>query len=453
MNITKETIADNTDIIRIELKPEDYTSLVNKEIKKTARTIQIKGFRQGHVPETIVRNRYGRAILTDEINKLVTDSLYKYFEDNKIEIFGQPLPVDSENATNNFEQPGDFKFAFEIGIRPDFTVNISPSKEVESYSIKVGSAEVEKAIEDMKMRHGEITHPQSIDNDCYIKARFTACSEDGVIPENAFTTSSWFKLTDLKDEKIIAEISLMKIADKKPLNLERATGSKTGISALLNIKAEEVEEHGQWYETEISMIEKTIPADLNQALFNKVYGKDVVTDVEALKKKVEEEIANEYKSESEHKLHHDIKDVLVEETGISLPEAFLKKWISASSEKPISTEEIDKNFKHYAYDMKWTLIRNKLVEEFKLDVKEEELLNYGRHYVMRMLSQYGISTFDPHRIDDMAARYIKDEKMRTEAANNILERKVFNNLSEQVKKKEKQVTLDEFIEIVKNHHH
>jgi trigger factor len=453
MNITKEVISDYNELVRIHLKPEDYTPVISKEIKKTARTIQIPGFRPGHVPEQLVRSRYGKAILVEEVNKMVIDALYKYFEDNKMDVLGQPLPVHSGNGKNSFDNPGDFEFAFEIGLKPQFSIPMPPKKTVDYYVIKVSDSEVDKEIERLQERHGEVTHPEQADEQCYLQMSFTSCDENGKPEENSLQSTAWIKPDAIKDNAIRNKILALRKGESITVNLKEAAGSAAGVSALINKKIEEVENHSPYYHAEMKLIEKTIPAELNQELFDKIYGKDAVTDVAAMREKIKEAIAREYRSESEHKFHHDIKDVLVEECNITLPDSFLKKWIAGNSEKPIAAEDIEKHYRHYAYDMKWMLIRNELTAQNGITVSEEELKNYARHYVMRMFIQYGITQFDQINLEPMAEKYLKDEKNRSDAENNLLERKVFEWVSAKVKRKEKEVTLDEFLEIVRNHHH
>lgn len=453
MNITKEVIADNNELLRIKLKPEDYTPVINKEIRKTAKTVRIPGFRPGHVPEQLVRSRYGKAILVDEINRMVIDALYKYFEDNKMDVIGQPLPVHSENGKNSFDNPGDFEFTFEIGLKPKFMIPLPPKKAVNFYVIKVSESEVDKEIEKLQERHGEVTNPETADENCYLQIAFTSSDQNGNPEETPVQSTAWIKADAIKDNTIRTKILALKKGESITINLLHAAGSFAEVSALINKKIEEVENRSPFYRIELKVIEKTIPAELNQELFDKIYGKDVVTNVESLREKIAEAIAREYRAESEHKFHHDIKDVLVEECNISLPDSFLKKWIAGNSEKPISPEDIEKHYRHYAYDMKWMLIRNQLTAQHNITVTEEELKNYARHYVMRMFIQYGLTNLDNVNPEPMAERYLNDEKNRQEAENNLIERKVFELLALKVDKKEKEVTLDEFIEIVKNHHH
>jgi trigger factor len=453
MNITQETIADNNALLRIQLKPEDYNPSLNKEIKKAARTAQIPGFRPGHVPEQIIRNRFGKALLVDEVNRIVIDALYKYFEDNKLEVIGQPLPVHSDNAKNSFDNPGDFEFAFEIGLKPKFEITLPPKKKIDFYVIKVSDTEVDNEIKRLREKFGEITNPEMADEECYLQITFTSCDENGIAENNPVESTVWIKPDSIQDASVRNKIMTLKKGESSTFNMLQATGSWAQLSSLLNKKIEEIEKRSPFYHAVVKVIEKTLPAELNQEFFDKIYGKDVVTSAEAFREKIAESLAREYRTESEHKFHHDIKDVLVEECKISLPDGFLKKWISTNSEKPISPDDLEKHYHLYAYDMKWMLIRNKLIADNNITVTDEELKNYARHYVMRIFVQYGLNNFDNANLETMAERYLSSEKNRADAENNLMERKVFELLSQRVNKVEKQVTLDEFLEIVRNHHH
>jgi trigger factor len=453
MNITKEVIAHNNELVRIYLKPDDYLPSFNKEIKKAARTIRVPGFRPGHVPEKLIRNRYGKAILTDEINRLVIDALYRYLQENKIEIIGQPLAVPAGNGLNNFDEPGDFEFAFEIGLRPQFEIPLPVADPPVFYTIRITDERIEKEIEALRYQYGQVIHPEAADEECYLHLTLVACDEQGQTTPDGYQTTTWVKASAFSHEQSRKKILSLRKGESMIVNLAESAGSEEKAAAMLNIQKEALQNLSPWFRMDIKEIEKNQPADINQELFDKIFGKDAVTDIESFRQKIAERLNGRYRLESEYKFHHDIKDRLIRDCQVILPDAFLKKWIARNSEHPLSDEDIEKQYPRYAYDLKWALIRNKLIDQFGITVSREELKSYARHHVMQMLAGYGIRQFDNINLDSMAERYLNDEKKLSEAETNLKERKLFELLARQVDKKVQEVTVEEFTEIIRKHRH
>lgn len=455
MEITKKSIGELNEMVSIQLKPEDYKAKVDASIKKTRKGMSVPGFRPGHVPEGMVRKMYGKAILADELNKIVSESLNNFLQENKIQILGNPLPVkENENGSlNNWDNPSDFEFKFELGLVPQFTLKLPPDHVFPYYEIAVDDSKVNEYLEDIKKRYGKHSQPDQSDVNSVIYASFTEVGVDNLPVENGITTQTTLAIELVKDNTIKKSLTGLKKDDTVVIDLVKAMNNETEVSHMLNIPKEKVAGLTNNFELKIISINNVENAELNQELFDKVYGKDIVKGEEEFREKLRGEIFSMFAVESERKLHHDIQDELLHKMKVSLPDDFLKRWLVDANDKPITPEQVEKEYHSYATAMKWKLIEGNIARENNIQVTNEEIDNYSRQLIVNQFAQYGASYLTDEMIDGMKKRYLSKEENVRQAVESLTERKVFNYLNSIVKKDVKKVAYDEFIKILKEHKH
>ncbi len=452
MEITKESIGHLNEKISIRLSPDDYQQQLDSSIKKTKKKVNMPGFRPGHVPEGLVRKVYGKSLLVDELNRIVSESLEKYIQDSKLSILGQPLPVRDGNA-NNFDTPGDFEFSFELGLSPDIKLDLPPAHEFPFYVIRVEPDKVDLQIEAMRKRHGEMTNPEQSDKDCIIDAVITEVDDTGKPVENGISKNNTILVEKASNEEGLALLTGLKVGEVKVIDI-KSVFDGTEAAYVLGRSPEELEKVKNRFEIKVESIRKVEKAVLDQSFFDKVYGPGTVDGEQAFREKVEGEIAGMYRTESERKLAHDIEDELLRSAAVELPDSFLKRWLREANEKPVSADDVEKEYGNYARRMKWKLIEGRIVAAQKIEVTQDEIKNYGRHYVARQLAQYGGgSGLTGELIDQMASRFLEKEENTRHAYEAVTERKVFEYLTGMVKRQEKEVSYDEFAKIIKEHSH
>ena len=444
MNIVKENIDDLNALLKVEIKKVDYEENVEKVLKDYRKKANIKGFRPGMVPIGLVKKMYGKAVQLDEINKLISESIHKYLHDEKIEILGDPLPKDNDQEIINFDTQEDFSFTFELGLAPQFEIKLSKKNKVNNYQIDVDEKMKSDYISNYTRRFGQFkSSEKSVEKDM-LKGDIIQLGEKNSIPEDGLKAeNTTISIDIMKDEKIKKHFIGKKINDEIDFDLRKALPNDFEIAGILNKKKDEVADVKGKFRFTIKEINRFEPAEIGQDLFNKVYGEGIVNSEDEFMKRVEEEIVNNLKRESDYKVMLDIKKLALEKTDFSLPEEFLKKWLLKVNEKT-TAEQIEKEFDSFRSDLKWQLIRNKIAKENEIKISDEELQKEAENITRYQFQQYGLYYASEEQIGNYAKEMLKREDEAKRIAEKILEEKAIEKLKEVVKLDDKKITADEF---------
>ena len=444
MNIVKENIDDLNALLKVEIKKVDYEENVEKVLKDYRKKANIKGFRPGMVPIGLVKKMYGKAVQLDEINKLISESIHKYLHDEKVEILGDPLPKDNDQEIINFDTQEDFNFTFELGLAPQFEIKLSKKNKVNNYQIEVDEKMKSDYISNYTRRFGQFkSSEKSVEKDM-LKGDIIQLGEKNSIPENGLKAeNTTISIDIMKDEKIKKHFIGKKINDEIDFDLRKALPNDFEIAGILNKKKDEVADVKGKFRFTIKEINRFEPAEIGQDLFNKVYGEGIVNSEDEFMKRVEEEIVNNLKRESDYKVMLDIKKLALEKIDFSLPEEFLKKWLLKVNEKT-TAEQIEKEFDSFRSDLKWQLIRNKIAKENEIKISDEELQKEAENITRYQFQQYGLYYASEEQIGNYAKEMLKREDEAKRIAEKILEEKAIEKLKEVVKLDDKKITADEF---------
>ena len=440
MNIIKENIDDLNALLKIEIKKADYEENVEKVLRDYRKKANVKGFRPGMVPIGLVKKMYGKAVQLDEVNKLVSESIHKYLRDEKVEVLGDPLPKEDDHELINFESQEDFTFTFELGLTPQFEIKLSKKNKVNYYQITVDEKMKNDYVANYTRRFGEFKSSEKSDEKDMLKGNIVELDvpEKGLKAEN--TTIS---IDIIKDEKIKKQFIGKKIDDEIDFDLRKALPNDLEIAGILNKKKDEVADVNGKFRFTIKEINRFEPAKIGQELFDKVYGEGIVNSEDEFKNKVEDEIVNSLKRESDYKVMLDIKKLTLEKTDFSLPEDFLKKWLMKVNEKT-TQEQIEKEFDSFRSDLKWQLIRNKIARENEIKISEEELQAEAANITRYQFQQYGLFYATDEQIGNYAKEMLKREEEAKKIGEKILEEKVIEKLKEFVKLEDRKITADDF---------
>jgi trigger factor len=444
MNITKENIDALNAVLKVKIEKADYQEKVENVLKDYRKKANIKGFRPGMVPIGIIKKMYGLAVKIDEINRIVSENIHKYLTDEKIEILGDPLPKTDEQEKIDFETQEDFNFSFELGLTPPVELNISKKNKVSFYEIAIDEKMKSDYVANYTRRFGEFSKADVIEDKDIIKGKIEAIDEQGnVKPEGPANDASTLAVDIIKDEEIKKEFIGKKENEAIDFNLQKAFPNDSEIAGLLKKKKEEIVGIEGKFRFTVSEITRFHPAELNQELYNRIYGEGVVNSEEEFMKKVEEEIASSLKHESDFKLMQDIKKLTIEKTDLTLPEDFLKKWLLKVNENTTS-DQIEKEFDSFRSDLKWQLIRNKVAKDNEMKISEEELQKEAENITRYQFRQYGLFYATDEQIANYAKETLKKEEDAKRIADKILEDKVLVQLKDFVSVDNKNVTVDEF---------
>jgi trigger factor len=440
MNIYKENIDDLNALLKVEIKKADYEENVEKVLRDYRKKANIKGFRPGMVPFGLIKKMYGKPVQLDEINKLVSDNIHKFLHDEKVEILGDPLPKTDEHEHINLDTQEDFNFTFEIGLTPQFEIKLSKKNKINFYQISVDEKMKNDVVTNYTRRFGQFKPADKSGEKDMLKGNITGTANNN---EELNAENTTLSIDIIKDEKIKKHFIGKEINDEIEFDLRKAFPNDFEIAGILNRKKEEVADVKGKFRYTIKEINRFEPAEINQELFNKIYGEGVVATEEEFMARVEEEILTSLKKESDYKVMLDIKKLALEKSEFGLPEEFLKRWLLKVNENT-TEEQIEKEFDNFRNDLRWQLIRNKIARENEIKVTEEELQKEAESITRYQFQQYGLFYATDEQIANYAKEMLKRDEDAKRIAEKILEEKAIEKLREVVKLDEKKISAEEF---------
>jgi trigger factor len=444
MNITKENIDDLNAVLKIQVEKADYEESVDKVLRDYRKKANIRGFRPGMVPIGLIKKMYGKAVQIDEINKTVTENIQKYLTDEKIEILGDPLPRIDENEKIDFDTQESFTFSFDLGLAPEFELKISKKNKVNYYEIDADEKMKNDYLENYTRRYGRFEKADLSDEKDMLKGKIEALDESGnTKPEGLFADDTTLSIDVIKDKKIKKQFIGKAEGDTIDFDLRKALPNDYEIAGLLKKQKDEVTGIDGKFRLTVNEVSRFHPAEMNQELFNRIYGEGIVTSEEEFRKKIEEEITANLRQESDYKLSMDLKKLAIEKTEFQLPEEFLKRWLIKVNEKTTS-EQIEKEFDSFRQDLKWQLIRNKVARMNEIKITEEELQQEAEKITRAQFRQYGLFYATDEQMVNYAKETLKREEDAKRIADKILEEKVIGLFRDMVKLENKTVTIEEF---------
>lgn len=435
MNVTRENIDELNAIVKVDIAKEDYSEKVEKILKDYRKNANIPGFRKGHVPMGMIQKQYGKAVLVDEVNKLLQDALNKYLTEEKLDVLGNPLPKEQEN----FDWDRDnYTFEFELGLSPKFEVNMETKEPITHYKIVAGEEMIENQIKQIQKQYGKLTSKEVVEEGDIVAGTFKN-EEEGI--------------------DATASVPLEKINGKE--NKEKFLGAKVGDTIKLNtkdlfedehqlmefLKVEHDKAHGLDVDVDftISEINKQELAELNQELFDKLFGKDEVKSVEELKEKIKEDAAKQFTQQSDQQLLNDVTESLIENNKFDLPKEFLQKWIRTVGEKPLTEEEAKEEYEKSEQGLRFQLIESKIIQENNLEVKFEDLKAFAVAKIKEQMAQFGQTDPAEKELDDIAARVLSNQDEVKRLSEQLMNEKLLAFYKENIKMEEKEVTYEDFV--------
>ncbi len=437
MKVSHNKIDDINASIIVDLAPEDYNPQVDKAIKEQAKKAKLPGFRPGMVPTGHIRRTYGKAILLEEVNKLVNDKIAEYISEQKLEVLGQPLPTEDEGKYN-WDYKDTFSFTYEIGLAPEFETPFTKDTEFTEYDIKADAETLESRIKNLRRSYGKMTNPEVSEDGDVLYATLKQDGEEGIEKTTSIRTDL------VEDAKIKKSLVGLKQDDTVKIDVKKAF-KVDDLARILGITEAEVEAISpSKFALTVKNINRLEESDLNQEFFDKLFPAGEVTTEELFKEKVTEEVENLFKQNSAQKLRNDIYTFGMEKVDVKFPEAFLKRWLKATNPN-ISDEELEEGFADFINNLKWTIIENRIVTANNLEVKYDEVINLAKERIYAQIKMYNINE-EP--ADEQLAQYAVQLLQDREQANRLFEEakalKVFDYLKGLVKLKSKKIDYDKF---------
>ena len=446
MKITQGKAKNMMTTIKIEVTESDYSEKVTDILKRYRKDAVVAGFRKGKTPMSIIEKQYKTSVVVDEVNKLLQDSLYKHITENKVKVLGSPMPL-SDNEID-WKNNSDFIFEYEVGLAPEFDVKISKKDKLDFYKIEADKKLVDNYCNDIAKRYGKMSNPsKSIAGDL-VYCLIQQLDSNGNIDSSGISNEATVSIDTIKEKKYQKMFIGVEPDVKFNLNVKKVFSNKSDLSAMLKISQGELENlSNDLFEFTIIRINRLAPAVFDNELFSKVYPDGKIKNLKEFKNKIKEEAEKSFEVESDRMLKNDVVLYLVDKIKFDLPDEFLMRWLVKSSEKPLTIDQVKQDYPQYSKSLKWQLIENKILEEHKVKVDNDDLINFTKEIVKKQMQQYGQAISDDKQIADIAENILKNEDERKRISNQLFDEKTLVIYKELFKLNQKSISYDEFVKL------
>lgn len=449
MNIERQDTGTLTATLNVKLTPEDYTPGVEKALKEQRKNATLPGFRPGQVPMSIIRKRVGKAVLVNEVERLIDANLREYLQNNAIRVLGQPLPAPDNSNANNWDEPGDLHFAYELGLAPSIEFELSEKLGVEYPMVDVNDELVQREVADMQRRFGTVEEAEVSGDKDMLLGDMIELNADGSIKEGGIMNRTSMSLEFIEDATSRNALTGKSIGDEVVLDPHKVSKGHDDLARMLGVDHDRVHGLEGNFMFRIAEIKRMVPVAVDQALFDRVYGKDAVTDEAAFRDKVKAGLENMFRRDSDRIFKRLVVKKLAENTAFELPDSFLKRWIRETSQTPVPPEQIEESYGEYATGLKRQLVEERVIEKYGLEAKGEELDAFAKRYVSDQFAQYGMPAPDDTQLQQMAARILGDREQLGRIRNSIVEQKLNTHFKALLSPKENKVSFDTFVTLAR----
>jgi trigger factor len=424
---------------------------VDEVLKDYRKKVTMDGFRPGKVPAGLVRKMYRTAVMVEEINKLVSESVTNYLRDEGINILGDPLPSEKQEKDINWETQTEFEFDFDLGLAPELEISLTQKDKVPFYEIQIDKKMIADTKESYAGRMGQMVPVEQIGGSESLKGDFVQIDKDGNPIEGGIHSSdASFSLEVIKDQKTKTAFMARQPGDSVDLDIRKALPNETEVASLLKIEKTAVAEIVPSFRFTISEISVFQKAEINQEMFDRLYGKDEVKTMEEFEKRITEELEKGLSRDSEYRFTIDAKAALLKKFKFELPVEFLKRWLVLVNKDKITAEQIEEDFPKFEDDLKWQLIRDQIIKDREIKVEADEIKASAREMALMQFQQYGMMNVPEENLDNYASEMLKNEDERRKSVERVLERKVLDYIRESVKVDNKQITIEKFNKLFEN---
>jgi trigger factor len=446
MKITRDNIDELNAVVKVVIEKSDYEQKLENTLKDYRKKARIDGFRPGMVPLGIIRKMFGKSIIAEEVNKVLDESLHDYFEKEKLNLLGDPLPHEDKEQEIGWDTQTDFEFVFDIGIAPDFEAPVNDKEKIPYYKIKVDDEARKQHVDRLRSRFGSFKETPQVTGNEMIKADLVQVDKQGQpLPEGIKVEDASLYLEFVKDDKIRKKFQDLRVGDQIEIDLQKAFPNEVDRAAMLKIDKEKLSEIKDDFRVTLKSISVFEKPEINPELFDKIYGKDVVKSQEEFDQQVDKELNASMERESEYKFTLDVKDYYLKKFKKDLPAGFLKRWLMKVNEGKFTREQLDKDFDHFTGDLKWQLIKSKITREYDIKLTEEELRAFISFNIrMQFLQYYGITNVPEETLANYVEAALKDKSEIRRYSEKLIENKVFEVVKKNVKLDEKETTLEKF---------
>ena len=446
MKITFDCPDKINGLLTMTIEPADYQEKVEKTLKDYRKKAQIPGFRPGQVPMGLVKRQYGTAVKVDEVNRLMGEKLYEYIRENKIQMLGDPLPNEEKQQPQDFEKDGDLTFVFDIAVAPEFSVALSGKDKIDYYTIDIDDKLIDQQVQMYASQGGEFVKADVFSGNDTITGDLRQLDEKGNTLEGGITTESGMVMPAyIKEEKQKKLFDGCKPGDIITFNPKKAyPDNDAEVAALLKVDKEQVKDLASDFSFQVTEIRHFQPAEVDQKLFDRVFGEGTVKDEKTFREKIAEQLNAQFAGSSDFKFMQDVRAHLEKKVGkLEFPEALLKR-IMLNNNKDKGEDFVEKNFEGSIKELAWHLIKEQIVNANNIKVEEDDIKRVAREAIRAQFAQYGMSNVPEDVLDNYAAEQLKKRENIDNFVDRAVDLKLTETLKNVVKLNEKTVSLDDF---------
>lgn len=438
MNITKEQIDDLNAIVKVAITKEDYQDKVDTILSDYRKSANVPGFRKGHVPMGLIKKQYGKAVLVDEVNKLLQDNLNKYLTEEKLDVLGNPLPKQQDNFDWDNEE---LAFEFELGLAPDFEVPLKTKKPITHYKIVADDKMVNEQVDRILKQHGKLISKDAVEKDNEVSGTFKNEEEE-------IDNKATLELDKIKSKKALDALKGKKVGDVVTLKSKGLFKEDYLLSSVFGVSQEKAADLDIEATFTIEEINEREPAKLDQELFDKLFGKDEVKSEKDLKQRIKDDSEKQFEQQSDQKLLNDITEYFIENTKFELPSEFLTKWIQTTGENPLTEEEANEEYEKSEKGLRYQLIEGKVIKENDIQLQFDELKEFAKGFIKQQMAQFGQLNPQEEELDNIAARVLGNQDEVKRLSEQLMSQKLLTLYKEKVNLKTKEVTYENFVKEV-----
>lgn len=447
MNVIRENVDALNAVLKVQIAPEDYQGKVEEALEDYRKRANIPGFRKGKVPMGLVKKQYGKGVLAEELNKTVNEALYNYLNAEKVEILGNPIPKYDAEVKGDWDNPSDFEFQYEIGLTPEFEIKLSGRNKFDYVKVKTDDKLVDQQIDDLRRRYGKLIAGEEVTGTELVLGQFVELDENGEIKEGGVMNSSTVSIEFVEDKATLKELKGKKVGDKLVVDPAKLAKGEADLAAMLGVTKEDLPNLNDKFQFTINEIRKMEMAELNQELFDKLFGEGEVKSEAEMRERISNDMNGMFDGDSDRLFTRKVYDHLIEKTEMALPDEFLKRWIKMSNQKEITDEQIEAEYDEYAKGLRWQLIQGKLFKDNEVKINPDEALEFTKSLLVSQYAQYGIPAPEDNELTESARKVLANQEEANRVYDMLAERKLTELFKGIVKLNEKEVSYDEFVKL------
>lgn len=439
MKVTKNQVDDLNMTVSIALDKNDWAEPRKKKLNEYRRNADIRGFRRGMAPMSLIEKIHGGQALAEVVNKLVTDELNKFIEDNKLNVLGEPLPSEKQ-SDNNWDNPDEFSFDFDLAIAPELDITVTADDKIPYYNVTVTKEALKDYRHSLLKQFGQLESGKAAKEDDFVIADFVSGEQK--------VEGAYVALRSMSEE-VKKDFVGLKKGDVRQVDIVKSFPNEADRAAMFHVKKEELDTLPAEWTMTVNDIKTFVDAPLTQATFDQIFGEGNCKDEKEFDEKVKERLQAEYAQESDYRFMIDTKEYLINKAAIQLPDAFMKRWIKAANEDKFTMEQIEAEYDLFAKDFRWNMIRTRLMKDNELKVSKDDVMKQAMSMASYQFAMYGMNNVPEEHLTRYAEQLLGDRQQAERIIERVEDDLVLNWVRGQATVEKKKISLEKMRELNK----